>query len=267
MPFFTRNLFTIFLLCLGTQISNAQSDEKTGRLIQADMARQLPFTIVIDPGHGGIDGGASVKGGTIEKNITLEFAKQLAAYLQKDTSLKVYLTRYDDRFIALDERVNIARKLNANLFLSLHADSIDDKSLRGATVYTLSDKASDALSQSIAEKENLSDSKGGLAIPADDKAVVDILMDLTLRETAQYSTTFARALIDSFKEKIILIHNPHRSAGFRVLRAAEIPSVLIEMGYLSNSEDEKQINTPAWRQSLVEETSKAIHSYIQTTTQ
>jgi N-acetylmuramoyl-L-alanine amidase len=231
---------------------------KGDRVVQNAAGKPKAFTVVIDPGHGGIDGGATGKAGTIEKDIVLKFANELQASLKQNATIKAFLTRTDDRFIALDERVKIARQLNADLFISIHADTIADKSLRGATVYTLSDKASDEVSRAVAQQENLSDAIGGVEVEIEDKTVADILIDLTRRETIQHSVGFARSTVEALKKKTNLIHNPHRSAGFRVLRAADIPSVLVELGYLSNEDDEKQINDLAWRQSLVQELSRAI---------
>jgi N-acetylmuramoyl-L-alanine amidase len=244
---------------LFTTASTAAS--KGDRVVRSKPGEAKVFTLVIDPGHGGIDGGASGKAGTIEKDITLQFANELQAKLQQSPMIKVFLTRTDDRFIALDERVKIARQLNADLFISVHADTIADKTLRGATVYTLSDKASDEVSKAVAQQENLSDAIGGVENAIEDKTVADILIDLTRRETIQHSVGFARATVDALQKTTKLIHNPHRSAGFRVLRAADIPSVLIELGYLSNIEDEKQVQNAQWRQSVVDELSRAISQY------
>jgi N-acetylmuramoyl-L-alanine amidase len=237
---------------------------KADRVVPAQSTQAKPFTLVIDPGHGGIDGGATGKSNVFEKDLTLEFAKELQAHLESNTAIKVFLTRSDDRFIALDERVKIARQLNADLFVSIHADTISDKSLRGATVYTLSDKASDEVSRAVAQQENLSDAIGGVELQIEDQNVADILIDLTRRETMQHSVGFARKTVEALQRKTNLIHNPHRSAGFRVLRAADIPSVLVELGYLSNEEDEKQIKDVKWRQGIVEELTRTINEHART---
>ncbi len=236
---------------------------KGDRVVRTETDAKKLFTLVIDPGHGGIDGGASGVHGLIEKEITLQFAKELQAHLEKSSSIKVFLTRTDDRFIALDERVKIARQLNADLFVSVHADTIADKSLRGATVYTLSDKASDEVSRAVAQQENLSDAIGGVEVAVEDQTVADILIDLTRRETMQHSVGFARSTVEALQKRTNVIHNPHRSAGFRVLRAADIPSVLVELGYLSNPEDEKQIKDASWRQGIVEELALAIERHAE----
>ncbi len=220
-----------------------------------------PFTIVIDPGHGGIDGGATGSNGTVEKLVTLAFARELKERLGVLPGVRVFLTRDDDRFIALDERVRIARQLDASLFVSIHADTIRDKTLRGATVYTLSDKASDEVAHAVAQQENLSDAIGGVEVVVEDQNVADILIDLTRRETMQFSVKFARALVESIQKKAKTINHPHRSAGFRVLKAPDVPSVLVELGYLSNPEDEKLVSDPAWRHNVLDEMAKAIGEY------
>ena len=235
--------------------------DKGDRVVQRQEDDQ--YTIIIDPGHGGIDSGATGIKGTAEKDVTLGFAKDLKAALLGMKGIKVFLTREDDRFIALDERVRIARQLGGDLFLSIHADSISDKRLRGATVYTLSDKASDEVAQAVAQNENLADAIGGVDVPVDDHVVADILIDLTRRETMQFSVGFARHLVDLLKDKTHLINNSHRSAGFRVLKAHDMPSVLLELGYLSNEADETQIADESWRKSIAGEVAKAISMQVQ----
>ncbi len=219
------------------------------------------FTVVIDPGHGGIDGGATGINGAVEKAVTLAFARELKARLSTVQGVRVFLTRDDDRFIALDERVRIARQLDASLFVSIHADTIRDKTLRGATVYTLSDKASDEVAHAVALQENLSDAIGGVEVKIEDQEVADILIDLTRRETMQFSVKFARALVESIQRKAKTINNPQRSAGFRVLKAPDVPSVLVELGYLSNPDDEKSVSDPVWRHGVLDEMAKAIGEY------
>lgn len=206
-----------------------------------------PFTIVIDPGHGGIDGGAEGVSGTVEKDLTLAFSLGLRDALEKSDAYRVFMTREDDTFLRLDERVRIARQHGADLFLSVHADTIRYKGISGATVYTLSEKASDEVAEAAADRENLADAVAGVELPDESKEVADILIDLIRRETHVYSVGFARSLIDSFKGSIDLINNPHRSAGFKVLRAPDVPSVLVELGYLSNRDDETRMNSPEWR--------------------
>ena len=209
------------------------------------------FTIVIDPGHGGIDGGAAGPNGTVEKDITLSFANELRDLLGKDGGYQVFMTRETDDFLRLDERVRIARQHDADLFLSIHADTIRLKGIRGATVYTVSDTASDEEAKALADRENLSDQLAGFVIEEEDHEVSDILVDLIRRETHSFSMRFARSLVDELSSSVRLINNPHRFVGFRVLKAPDVPSVLVELGYLSNEKDDEQLCSPAgaarWR--------------------
>ncbi|WP_375673440.1 N-acetylmuramoyl-L-alanine amidase [Bartonella sp. TS82HLJMH] len=219
------------------------------------------FRVVLDPGHGGIDGGARGVTGVLEKDVTLDFARALRDELQKDSHITVALTRDSNIFLRLSERVKKAQEFDADLFISIHADTIDLHSLRGATVYTISDKASDAIAKSLAENENKVDLLDGL--PADETLeVTDILMDLTRRETHTFSVNFANSVISSLsKNHINLINNPHRYANFQVLRASDIPSVLIEIGYLSNKEDEKLLNDPHWRKQMAASIAHSIRQF------
>ncbi|WP_375623250.1 MULTISPECIES: N-acetylmuramoyl-L-alanine amidase [unclassified Bartonella] len=219
------------------------------------------FRVVLDPGHGGIDGGAQGVTGILEKDVTLDFARALRDELQKDSHITVSLTRDSNIFLRLSERVKKAQEFDADLFISIHADTIDLHSLRGATVYTISDKASDAIAKSLAENENKVDLLDGL--PADETLeVTDILMDLTRRETHTFSVNFANSVISSLsKNHINLINNPHRYANFQVLRASDIPSVLIEIGYLSNKEDEKLLNDPHWRKQMAASIAHSIRQF------
>jgi N-acetylmuramoyl-L-alanine amidase len=206
------------------------------------------FTVVIDAGHGGVDTGAKgVLQGTAEKDITLTFARELREKLEATGKYDVHMTRDGDVFLALDERVRIARQHEADLFISVHADTINHKSIRGATVYTVSDKASDAEAQATADRENLSDMLAGIDMKQENHEVADILVDLIRRETHTYSVRFARSLIKELSPTITLINNPQRSAGFKVLKAPDVPSVLVELGYLSNEKDEAQLLDPLWR--------------------
>jgi N-acetylmuramoyl-L-alanine amidase len=204
------------------------------------------FTVVVDPGHGGIDGGANGVSGTVEKEVTLAFAQELRDQLAKAGDIEVHLTRDGDQFLRLDERVRIAREHAADLFISIHADTIRLKGIRGATIYTVSDRASDAESALLAIRENLSDELAGIEVPDEDHQVADILVDLIRRETHAFSMGFARVLVQELRDTVTLINNPHRFAGFRVLRAPDVPSVLLELGYLSNESDEKQLRDPKW---------------------
>lgn len=242
-----------FEAALARQAGNAVA---TGVSARDSAPRPAPtgkkrFTIVLDPGHGGIDPGAQGVSGALEKDITLAFGLQLRDALLKTGKYDVYMTRDDDRYLRLDERVQIARRDGADLFISIHADTINEPDIRGATVYTLSDRASDAVAAAVAVRENLSDELAGAKVDDRNHEVSDILVDLIRRETRSFSVRFARTLVGKLSDKIELINNPQRSAGFRVLRAPDIPSVLVELGYLSNPKDEAELRDPAWRAKAV----------------
>ena len=220
--------------------------------------------IVLDPGHGGIDNGATGVGGTLEKAIVLDFANLLREKLEETGRYDVRLTREDDTFVSLSRRVEIGHELEADLFISIHADSVrrGRKLARGATVYTLSDKASDQLSEELAEVENMSDVIAGVELDEEPTEVTDILLDLAKRETRSFSSYFAKTLVTELKSAVRLIKNPHRSAGFRVLKAHDVPSVLVELGYLSNEHDEKLLITEEWRERMANAMSEAIHGFF-----
>lgn len=234
-----------------------KSDKKNIR----QKAKTRPI-IVLDPGHGGIDGGAKGQNGIVEKIVVLKFAKILKQELENGGHFEVFLTREGDNFISLNSRINFARSHHADLFVSIHADTLPQKELRGATIYTLSKEASDKQSAFLAEKENRADLLAGLDLSQTPNDVVDILMDLTRRETKKFSVQFSRTLIDGLRPTTKLVRNPLRSAGFRVLKAPEIPSILLELGFLSNTTDEKLLNSPKWRQQTAKAIKKSIMSYF-----
>lgn len=216
-----------------------------------DAAKDGVFTIAVDAGHGGIDAGtAGFRTKTPEKEITLAFAKVLAEKLNAQSGVKAFLTRRNDTFLSLSERVTLARQGGADLFISLHADTLGQKNIRGATVYTLSDTASDRMAAALAARENFSDELAGYSIDSGPPEVADILLDLARRETQAFSIALARRVVGSFDGQIGLINNPHRAAGFQVLRAPDIPSILLELGFLSNEEDEKLLLDEAWRDKV-----------------
>nr|WP_258045684.1 N-acetylmuramoyl-L-alanine amidase [Mesorhizobium sp. NBSH29] len=237
------------------------STRKTDRVGQTFDLVKRPFTVVLDPGHGGIDGGAEGINGAVEKEITLAFARELKESLEKAGPFRVFLTRDNDAFLRLDERVRIARQHEADLLISIHADTIRLKGIRGATVYTVSDRASDAEAAALAVRENLSDQLAGIEIEEDNHEVSDILVDLIRRETHSFSIQFARSLIGQLSTSVELINNPHREAGFRVLKAPDVPSVLVELGYLSNEKDEAQLRDPDWRGKAAERIAAAVADF------
>jgi N-acetylmuramoyl-L-alanine amidase len=204
--------------------------------------------IVIDPGHGGIDPGATGLGGIVEKQLTFEFASTLAAKLTASGRYTVVLTRSGDSFISLRDRVKITRDVKAALFLSIHADTVaDGYSVSGATVYTASDTASDSEAARLADKENKADQEAGLEASGDASEVSDILFDLTRRETRTYSHAYQRTLAGYWQKMARLNKNPERAAGFWVLKAPDVPSVLLELGYLSSASDVAALTSPQWR--------------------
>ncbi len=242
----------------------AEADQAPDRPVASPKAgRAHAFTVVVDPGHGGIDSGAVGITGTLEKDVTLAFGKQLAADLRAE-DVHVVMTRTDDEFVSLADRVKIGRENRADLFISVHANTISVKGIRGATVYTLSDKASDRLSQAVADDENRADAVAGVTDAQEPKGVADILMDLTRRETQVFSIGLANKIVSSFEGNIRLINNPHRYAGFRVLEAPDVPSVLIELGYLSNPADEKLLKDAGWRADVAKLLTKSILRYRST---
>ncbi|RWE30771.1 MAG: N-acetylmuramoyl-L-alanine amidase [Mesorhizobium sp.] len=216
------------------------------------------FTVVIDPGHGGVDGGAEGLNGTIEKNVTLAFATELRDKLAAVGRYDVFMTRDADEYLRLDDRVRIARQHEADLLISIHADTISVKGIRGATVYTVADKASDPEAQALADRENLSDQFAGMVIKDDNKEVTDILIDLIRRETHTFSMSFAHTLVGQLSTSVGLINNPQRSAGFKVLKAPDVPSVLVELGYLSNAKDEAQLLDTEWRGKAAQSITNAV---------
>ena len=234
-------------------------------LIAATAAARADYTVVLDPGHGGRDGGAVGRMGTKEKHVTLAFARALAEEL-RGSGVTVHLTRNDDSSLRLSERVAIARGHQAQLFVSLHADSIRHRTLRGASVYTLSEEATDELAASLAEGEARSDVLAGFkGAMGDDEGVADILLDLMRRETETFANAFADLAVTKLKGSTRTIRNPHRSANFRVLRAPDVPSVLVELGYLSNRRDEAQLTDPEWVARVAAALARAIVAHARGT--
>lgn len=219
--------------------------------------------IVIDPGHGGPDTGAVAKTGDEEKEVVLEVAKMLRDQLVRTGRYRVVMTRDDDTFVPLDERVTIARTNKAALFISIHADSLSKGAgeASGATIYTLSERASDSEAQRLADKENDADKLAGyLSRQPDD--VANILFDLAQRETKNHSALFARTLAGSLKNAARLHKSPLRSAGFVVLKSPDVPSVLLELGYLSSPDDLKQMTSEAWREKVTVSVVEAIDKFF-----
>ena len=220
-----------------------------------------PKVIVIDAGHGGEDPGAIGLGGTYEKHIVLAMAKQLRDVLKKNPQYKVILTRETDKFIKLQERARIAEKNNATIFISIHADSSPKKKTKGFSVYTLSEKATDEESKKIAEKENAADLLGIGTFDSYDNITKNILGDLMQTQVKIASVEMANEIVNQVKQDVVCVDNPHREAPFIVLRSA-IPSVLVEMGFLSNRDEEKKLNQKWYREKLAYSLSRAIDAIL-----
>ncbi len=223
-----------------------------------------PIIVVVDPGHGGVDPGTKSRSGVYEKRITLAAARELARQLKATGRYRVVLTRDRDVFVPLPTRVAIARKAGASLFISLHADSIANHKLRGASVYTISENASDAESAALAAKENKADVIAGIDLSSQvyDPEVANILIDLAQRQTNNDSVELAKALVHELGRAGRLLRQPHRYAGFRVLKAPDVPSVLIEMGYLSNARDERLLLNPTTRAKLMSAVRRAVDRFF-----
>jgi N-acetylmuramoyl-L-alanine amidase len=219
--------------------------------------------IVLDPGHGGIDTGTQA-GGEIEKLIVLDFALMLRDKLERSGKYRVVMTRTDDTFVALADRVRMARSRKAELFISIHCDAIarGDGDAQGATVYTLSETASDTEAAKLADAENRADVIAGVDLSAEPGDIADILIDLAQRETRNFSSHFARSVVGELKNAARMHKHPLKSAGFRVLKAPDVPSVLLELGYVSNRGDLKQLTSDSWRQRVGDAMVMAVDSYF-----
>ncbi len=219
------------------------------------------IVVAIDPGHGGIDPGAIGIGGVYEKNITLAAAQQLKAKLEATGRYRAILTRQRDTSLVLRQRIEIARHAPADIFISLHADSIRDKGIRGLSVYTLSEKASDNEAAQLAERENKADLIIGMDLTKESAEVRNILIDLAQRESMNLAARLAGSLITELKREVTLLRNAHRFAGFAVLKAPDIPSVLIEMGYLSNKDEQTALMKENYRGKLMSAVVKGLDAY------
>ena len=220
--------------------------------------------IVIDPGHGGIDNGTQAPSGESEKVLVLDFALALRERIEKSGKYRVVMTRSDDTFIPLGDRVKIARNNMAALFVSIHADALPKKEgdAQGATIYTLSDKASDAEAEKLADAENKADAIAGVNLTEEPAEVADILIDLTQRETRTFSNRFARMLANEMKSVARMHKHPLKSAGFRVLKAHDVPSVLVELGYVSNKDDLQHLVSESWRSRTVGSVAQAVDAFL-----
>lgn len=221
------------------------------------------WRIVVDPGHGGKDGGAKTRKGVLEKEIVLSFAQYLATALSGSGQFDVILTRTSDKFVPLKERVKIGRDNNADLFVSIHSDSFPrDRRVRGTAIYTISNKASDSMAAELAAKQNQSDAIAGYELKDSPDEVVDILFDLTRRETSNLSVLFARHFLREMKGKIRFFKIPLQRGAFTVLQVPDVPSALIELGFLSNNADAELLSSKEWRERTALQMAGTIASYF-----
>jgi len=242
----------------------APPDTSTSAPPKAASPPDLRPVVVIDPGHGGLDNGTRSGGDVMEKDLVLGFGLALRDRVEKSGKYRVVMTRSDDTFIPLNDRVKIARNQSAALFVSIHADALPRREgdAQGATIYTLSDKASDAEAERLAEDENKADAIGGVNLTEEPTDVADILIDLAQRETRTFSNRFARLLMGEMKNTVRMHKHPLKSAGFRVLKAPDVPSVLVELGYVSNKGDLEHLVSENWRSKTVGSMARAIDVFL-----
>ncbi|MCC7345783.1 MAG: N-acetylmuramoyl-L-alanine amidase, partial [Variibacter sp.] len=250
-------------LAMESRAKRSEAPRKPEKETAAASGDRRPL-IVIDPGHGGLDAGTTAPSGESEKFIVLDFAHELRDRLEKTGKYQVMMTRTDDTFVSLPDRVRVARARKAALFIPSHADAIPrrDAETRGATVYTVSDNASDAEAARLADSENRADVIAGVDLSAEPDEVADILIDLTQRETRTFSTQFARTVVGELKTAVRLHKHPMRSAGFRVLKAPDVPSVLVELGYVSSPYDLKLMTSDAWRKRATAAMAQAVNHFF-----
>jgi N-acetylmuramoyl-L-alanine amidase len=248
-------------IALDQRFAHAQAPPAREQQSSSGDARPL---IVLDPGHGGIDTGTKGPNGQMEKDIVLDFAKRLREKIEAASKYRVLLTRSDDTFVPLAERVRFAREAGAALFISIHADSLPRREgdTQGATVYTLSETATDPAAARLAEQENRADVIAGVDLKDQPDDVAGILIDLAQRETKTFSVQFASKLVGIMKQTTRLHKDPLKSAGFRVLRAPDVPSVLVELGYVSNKEDLQSLSSDSWRDRTANAMASAIDGYF-----
>jgi len=218
--------------------------------------------VVVDAGHGGPDPGTIGPSGIYEKHITLAMARELKKQMEATGRYEVVLTRERDVFIRLRERVQKSRDAGADLFISLHADSVKDRRISGPAVYTLSENASDKEAAALAYKENKSDLIAGIDLTNESLEVTNILIDLAQRESMNQSAIFAEHLVKEIKRDMKVLRNTHRFAGFAVLKAPDVPSVLLEMGFLSNPKDERNLRSRRYRQKFTNALRRGIDNYF-----
>ena len=230
---------------------------------EAMLARaQKPHLVVLDPGHGGIDPGCIGCTGVYEKDVAFSTTREVARLLEATRRYHVRLTRTEDEFIALEDRVAFARSVGADLFLSIHADALPESAARGASVFTLSEKASDKESAALAARENKSDLVAGIDLSRHEPVVSEILFDLARRQTNNLSIRLARDVVSELGHEVRMLNNSHRSAGFVVLKAPDIPSALVELGCLSNKEEDRLLQQAPYQRKLATGLVRSINDYF-----
>ncbi len=242
-------------------VSSAKPQKKAPVEPAVNLKKKSKKIVVLDPGHGGKDPGAISRSGQYEKNITLSMAKETRRYLE-EAGYKVVLTRSTDKAIPLRRRYQIAHEADGDLFISIHADSAKNRSARGLSVYTISERASDKEAAALAERENKADILLGLDLSEYNPDVSNILIDLAKIDTMNKSAVYAKYLVKEMKSETTLVPNAHRFAGFAVLKSTNIPSVLLELGYLSNPREDKLLQKKSYRRKLARALVRAVNKYF-----
>ena len=245
--------------------ADLDANPETGSIAPVATDAELPkpkFTIAIDPGHGGADPGASSADHVREKDVVLAFGLALKKKLEMTGHYAVVMTRDDDTFIPLPDRAKMAREIKADLFIAIHADKLDDPSVRGTTIYTVSDKASDAVAEALAQKENRADVISGMDLGNQKADVANMLINLAQRESKSQAVMFAKQAVNEIRPVTELTSKPVRSAAFVVLKAPDVPSVLVELGYLSNSVDKTMLLSPKWRGDMADALTRAVEQHF-----
>ena len=254
LPFLSSTLVTPTALMAANLVKPLNSP----KTVTPASKPSAPRLIVLDPGHGGRDPGAVGRSGTLEKDVALDIARRMAASLSQEPGISVKLTRDEDVFLSLKERVKLGRETRADMFLSIHADSAPNQSARGLSAYTLSEKASDKFADMLAERENSADLIGGIHVPAEDPDVADILFDLAARHTRNTAQRVKVGFIKGIGHEWTLLEQPMRAANFAVLRSPEVPAMLVETGFLSNKGDEALLARPKSRKQIADIMAKEI---------
>ncbi|MYF87001.1 MAG: N-acetylmuramoyl-L-alanine amidase [Rhodospirillaceae bacterium] len=268
MPEFCKNRARVQLggvlagMLVAALATPAMSQEAARRSAAAETPDRQRWTVVLDPGHGGIDKGAVGSTGLEEKAVVLSIARVVRRFLVRDSRFRILLTRNGDRYVRLQERYEFARRHRAALFVSIHADANPFVGQRGLSVHTLSARASDRLAARLAERVNRSDAIAGVDLRGSDRSVSAILLDLVRRETRAGSTRISSLIVRSARDRVRLLSKPRRSADFAVLRAPDVPSVLVELGFLTNAQDEELLRTMTYRKRLAAVLARAIAQYF-----